>query len=361
MAHYEDESFDYNGMDYSEYYKYSSGDFDDGSCDNSSVRDFGQVFLPAMYSLIFVVGIIGNGLVVCVFAKNCKECSMADMCLFNLALSDILFVLTLPFWAHYAAVSDWTFGDFMCRVVTVMFTLGFYGSVFSIMIITMHHYVSIVCTRVKKIPLRSFRAAVILMGFVWLPSFCASLPTIVLAHVENKTGRCAPGFLDSTVWKQFMYLEQNILALILPLALMIFSYSQVIPVVLRTRLSKKQRAIKIILLVVTVYFIFWAPYNIVIFLHYLQTLGYFTACDEMTNINLAMQWTETIAFIHCCLNPLIYTSVSQKFSRQVLRIMKKWFPICFSHGKCPQLSREPSERRSSVHSNSTAVSSSMLL
>ncbi|XP_030639111.1 C-C chemokine receptor type 2 [Chanos chanos] len=346
-----------NSDDYSEYD--SRADKDGGLCDNSSVRDFGQVFLPALYSLVFLVGVIGNGLVVCVIAKNRKECTMADMCLFNLALSDILFVLTLPFWAHYAAVSYWTFGDFMCRVVTVMYALGFYGSVFSIMIITMHHYVSIVCTRVKKIPLRSFRAAVILMGFVWFPSFCASLPTIVFTRVEHNT--CAPDFPDGTVWKQFMYLEQNILGLILPLALMIFSYSQVIPVVLRTRLSKKRRAVKIVLLVVTVYFIFWAPYNVVIFLRYLQTLVYFSGCDEMANINLAMQWTETITFIHCCLNPLIYTWVSQKFSRQVLRIMKKWFPICFSYGKCPQISREPSERRSSVHSNSSAVSSPMLL
>ncbi|XP_030639107.1 C-C chemokine receptor type 5-like [Chanos chanos] len=358
MADYEDESFDYNGTDYSEYYHYSSVDFDDGLCDSSSVRDFGQVFLPVTYSLMFLVGIIGNGLVVCVIAKNRKECTMADMCLFNLALSDILFVLTLPFWAHYAAVSHWTFGDFMCRVVTVMFTLGFYGSVFSIMIITMHHYVSIVCTPMtKKISPR--RTGVILMGFVWFPSFCASLPTIVLTRVQNNT--CAPDFPGGTVWKQFMYLEQIILGLILPLALMIFSYSQVIPVVLRTWPSKRRRAVKIVLLVVTVYFIFWVPYNIVIFLRYLQTLGYFYECDEMANIDLAMQWTETITFIHCCLNPLIYTWVSQKFSRQVLRIMKKWFSICFSYGKCPQISREPSERRSSVHSNSSAVSSPMLL
>ncbi|XP_030639110.1 C-C chemokine receptor type 5-like [Chanos chanos] len=359
MADHTNDSFDYNEADYSEYYNYSSVDFDGGLCDNSSVRDFGQVFLPALYSLVFLAGITGNGLVVCVIAKKSNGCTMADMCLFNLALSDILFVLTLPFWAHYAAVSHWTFGDFMCRVVTVMYTLGFYSSVFSIMIITIDHYVSIVCTRViKRISLRSFRAAAILLGSVWFPSFCASLPTIVLTRVQNNT--CAPDFPDGTVWKQFMYLQHNILGLILPLALMIFSYSQVIAVVFRTKLSKKRRAVKIILIVVTVYFIFWVPYNVVIFLRYLQTLDYFTACDEMANIDLAMQWTETITFIHCCLNPLIYTLVSQKFSRQVLGILKKWFPICFSYGKCPQISRERSERRSSVHSNSSGVTTLLL-
>ncbi|GAA6081756.1 C-C chemokine receptor type 5-like, partial [Tachysurus ichikawai] len=71
-------------------------------CNNNNVMDFSRVFLPTLYSIVFIVGFMGNCLVVCVLIKYHKKSNMSDVCLFNLALSDLLFLLSLPFWAHYA-------------------------------------------------------------------------------------------------------------------------------------------------------------------------------------------------------------------------------------------------------------------
>ncbi|KAF3859635.1 hypothetical protein F7725_022034 [Dissostichus mawsoni] len=64
-----------------------------------------------------------NGLVVCVLVKHRKQTNLTDICLLNLALSDLLFIVMLPFYSHYSRVGQWTFGDFLCRFASAPTTL----------------------------------------------------------------------------------------------------------------------------------------------------------------------------------------------------------------------------------------------
>lgn len=63
-----------------------------------------EVFLPTLYT----------GLVVWVLIRYRHKSNMTYVCLLNLAISDLLFVVSLPFRAH-AAMAEWIFGKFKCH------------------------------------------------------------------------------------------------------------------------------------------------------------------------------------------------------------------------------------------------------
>ncbi|KAL6461840.1 hypothetical protein MHYP_G00299850 [Metynnis hypsauchen] len=318
-------------------------------CNINNVRNFGQIFLPTLYSMVFIVGFIGNGLVLCVLAKYIKVLNMMDVCLFNLALSDLLFLISLPFWAHYAANNMWIFGSSMCQAVTAFYMLGFYGSIFFMLLMTVDRYLVIVHALTSLFFKRqSVNVGIALVSFVWVLSLGASLPTIIFSKGGNEsTESCTPEYPNNT-WRLVIYMELNILGLILPLTIMGFCYSQIIPTLAGMKSKKKHRAIKLMLVLIIVFFLFWTPYNVVTFMYFLYYSGYSQSCEWLQDLLIAMQWTETITFSHCCINPIIYAFVGQRFRTLVIKTLKEWFPICF--GRCRTLKSQPTDKKSSTRS-----------
>ncbi|XP_066539596.1 C-C chemokine receptor type 5-like isoform X1 [Hoplias malabaricus] len=351
------ESNSYSTDNYGDYYNYNEDSA--APCNNGNVRDFGQVFLPTLYSMVFIVGFIGNGLVAYVLIKYRHRSNMTDVCLLNLAMSDLLFLISLPFWAHYAAMNQWTFGNFMCKAVTSFYMLGFYGSIFFMTLMTVDRYVVIVHAHASLFSQHhSAKAGVGLAGFMWLLSLMASLPIMIFSEEkkESNGSTCKPEYPPDAYWRQFSYIELIILGLILPLSVMLFCYSSIIPTLYHMRSQKKHKAIRLILVLIIVFFVFWTPYNVVTFLYLLHHTGHLQSCEWQQNLGLSMQWVETIAFSHCCLNPIIYAFVGQKFRRLVVKALKQSFPVCFK-----MLTTELSERRSSVYSRSSEISTTRIM
>ncbi|KAG7335604.1 hypothetical protein KOW79_000297 [Hemibagrus wyckioides] len=343
-------------LDYSEFLDYY-GSINAFACDNISIRTFSKVFLPTLYSIVFIVGLIGNGLVLCVLVKYHKRSNMSDVCLFNLALSDLLFLLSLPFWAHYAAITQWVFGRFMCHAVTALYMLGFYGSIFFMILMTIDRYAVIVHTYTSIFSkYRSVRATIALILFMWTLSLGASLPIIIFSEVKNKSDglTCSVEYPEGTAWRSLIYIELNILSLIIPLSVMVFCYSRIIPILMSMTSLKKHKAVRLMLVLVSVFFLFWTPYNVVIFLKFLHQLGYMSTCQWYQDLNMAMQWVETIAFTHCCLNPIIYAFVGQRFRNLFLKILKESFPCCFAW--YTTIESGLTEKGSSSYSRSSVIS-----
>lgn len=112
-------------------------------CTKEGIKAFGELFLPPLYSLVFLLGLFGNSVVVLVLFKYKRLKSMTDVYLLNLAISDLLFVLSLPFWAYYAA-DQWVFGLGLCKIVSWMYLVGFYSGIFFIMLMSIDRYLAIV-------------------------------------------------------------------------------------------------------------------------------------------------------------------------------------------------------------------------
>ncbi|KAJ8415689.1 hypothetical protein AAFF_G00402460 [Aldrovandia affinis] len=353
------ETNDTTMADYGDYYTEEKSFVE--LCSNGNVSEFRRIFLPTLYSLVFIVGLLGNGLVTYVLvAYHRRNMTMTDTCLLHLAVSDLLFIVSLPFWSHNAATANWPFGDFMCRAVNGLYMLGFYGSIFFMVLMSVDRYVVIVHA-VTIARHRSAPMGTALCGVIWAISLCASLPTIIFTRAKNdsaSTFTCKAEFPDGTKWKQVTYFQMNLLGLLLPLTVMVFCYSRIIPTLVGLKSAQKHKAIRLALVIIAVFFVFWTPYNVALFLHALRTLDYFSDCDFKLRLDLSLQWTETLAFTHCCLNPVIYAFVGQKFQRRALNLLRKWLSFLSS---CNSFTAERFERRSSTFSKSSEITSTQLM
>ncbi|XP_009948028.1 PREDICTED: probable G-protein coupled receptor 25, partial [Leptosomus discolor] len=72
---------------------------------------FTTVFIPILYSFIFLLGLVGNLFVIVLTAKKSGGKRMVDTFVLNLAVADVIFVCTLPFWVAAGAQGNrWLLG-----------------------------------------------------------------------------------------------------------------------------------------------------------------------------------------------------------------------------------------------------------
>ncbi|XP_069549283.1 C-C chemokine receptor type 4 [Brachyistius frenatus] len=311
-----------NSTEY-DYYDYPDGDY--GRC---VYEQYGAIFLPPLYIIFFVLGLVGNSLVIWVIACGVRLRSMTDVCLLNLAIADILLVCSLPFLAHQAR-DQWLFGDGMCKMVLGIYHIVFYCGIFFITLMSVDRYLAIVhAVYAVKVRTRSF--GIIAAAVTWLAGFLASFPDLIFLKQQpsaNMTQFCYPEYptvASGNVhsWRIFSLFKMNILGLLVPVVIMGFCYSQIIWRLLHSQSSRKQ-AIRVVLVVVAVFFCCWVPYNVASFFKALELQGNYTQCESSKAIKLALQVTETIAYSHSCLNPILYVFVGEKFRKHLLRLINR--------------------------------------
>ncbi|XP_035386512.1 C-C chemokine receptor type 5-like isoform X1 [Electrophorus electricus] len=306
------------------YYEYYNTDIDEsfGICDYGS---HDKHFLPVLYSLFFVVGFLGNALVVWVILGGAHLRSMTDVCLLNLAFADLLLVICLPFLAHYAR-DHWVFGSAICTVVLSSYYVGFYSGIFFIVLMSVDRYLAVVHA-VYALRIRTKAFGILSSALVWVVAVMASFPELMYLRVQtfNNTQLCSAyqnkhNQHDLRVIGVF---KMNALGLLLPLAVMGFCYWKVLRRLLKLRASKQQ-AVRLVVVVMAVFYCCWTPYNVVAFLKNLELKGIWeTDCESSKRIQVSLQVTEAIAYSHSCLNPFLYVFMGEKFKRQLVKLLRK--------------------------------------
>ncbi|CAB1444913.1 unnamed protein product [Pleuronectes platessa] len=206
-------------MNYSEYND-SRWDYDDYPilCDKASNRQFRLWFMSTFYSLICFLGLVGNLLVILTFFYFKRLKTMTDVYLLNLSFADLLFSLTLPFWAaNSMAHVDRYFA--ISRAVSA------------------HHH------RTQAVFFSKVSSAVI-----WIMAMLFSVPDMMYTTINNKT--CTPYSSSSDQLRIGIQTGQIVLAFVLPLLVMSFCYSSIIQTLCQARNFERNKAIKVILAVV---------------------------------------------------------------------------------------------------------------
>uniref|UniRef100_A0A3B3SPZ8 G-protein coupled receptors family 1 profile domain-containing protein n=1 Tax=Paramormyrops kingsleyae TaxID=1676925 RepID=A0A3B3SPZ8_9TELE len=311
----DDFTSDYTTPEYS--YEYDYEDFAPCKYDRHSA-----VFLPVFYSLLFVFGVISNGLVVWVMLMSVKLQSITDICLLNLAGADLLLLITLPFLAHYSR-ADWVFGPFTCKVVMSSYYIGFNSSIFFIIIMSIDRYLAVVHA-VSSLKTRTRRYQAIMIAVTWIVGLLASFPEITLidVHLQNHTSLCEVGYKSKAHLRAFGLFKMNVTSLLIPFFIMVFCYLRILRRILLCK-SKNRNTIRLVVVVVMVFFCCWTPYNVASFFQALEVLSIYTACESSKAIQLSLQVTEALAYSHTCLNPIIYVFVGQKFRRHLFKLLNR--------------------------------------
>ncbi len=73
--------------------------------------------VPAVLGIIFLVGLIGNGGLICIFCREPSvRSSIPNTFILNLALGDLLVLFcSVPFTSTIYTLESWPYGEFVCK------------------------------------------------------------------------------------------------------------------------------------------------------------------------------------------------------------------------------------------------------
>ncbi|XP_011280849.3 C-C chemokine receptor type 6 isoform X2 [Felis catus] len=297
-------------------------------CSLQEVRTFSGLFVPIAYSLICVFGLLGNVLVVVTFAFYKKAKSMTDVYLLNMAIADILFVLTLPFWAVSHATGEWIFSNAMCKLMKGIYAINFNCGMLLLTCVSMDRYIAIVqATKSFRLRSRTLAHRRAICFVVWVASVLISSWTFTFNQKYDVHGShvCEPRYQavsDPIKWKLLMLGLQLLFGFFIPLVFMIFCYMFIVKTLVQAQNSKRHKAIRVIIAVVLVFLACQIPHNMVLLVTAAQLGRMNRSCQGARLLGYSQNVTEVLAFLHCCLNPVLYAFIGQKFRSYFLKIVK---------------------------------------
>ncbi|XP_071968978.1 formyl peptide receptor 2-like [Engystomops pustulosus] len=270
----------------------------------TSFEHYLQNLVIPLYSIIFILGIIGNGLVIWIAGFRMKK-TISSVWFLNLAIADFLCCASIPM--HFAQWAD----DDMCKSVlsgifcmlgTILFQLNKITSVLLLTAMSVDRWVSVMWPFWAKIH-RTQKRVRITAGIIWVMSLLWNVLMFFLMFLFFQ-------FLDYNKAELVFFLISLVIMFVIPFLIIVTSY---VSIFLKLRKSKRpqrsQRPYRMITAVILGFFICWAPYYIwplIVFL--LEHRVY-----EVEAIN------SLFAYLNSCINPIIYVFIGQDFRHNFLR------------------------------------------
>uniref|UniRef100_A0A4W4DZD1 G-protein coupled receptors family 1 profile domain-containing protein n=1 Tax=Electrophorus electricus TaxID=8005 RepID=A0A4W4DZD1_ELEEL len=135
------------------------------------------IALVVINAVIFLLGIVGNGVVICITGLKIKK-SVNTTWYLSLAVSDFLLCFFLLFNVFYMATSDWTFEIFICKFMSFIMLLNMFSSIFLLVIISAVH-----CGAVM-VPMWAQNQRTIIM-LAWIVSALLSTPSAIYRNIKD--------------------------------------------------------------------------------------------------------------------------------------------------------------------------------
>ncbi|KAM9787324.1 C-C chemokine receptor type 6 [Syngnathus typhle] len=313
------------------YYYPGTDDYTDAEPCNLDPNPAEVITQTSMHSLICVFGLVGNVLVVATYLFYKRTKTMTDIYLANVAVADLTFVLALPF-IIYNERHSWAMGTAVCKVLRSAYCINLYGGMLLLACISGDRYIAIVQAR------RSFGArssslihSRIICTVVWLCAAALTLPTLLYTErfeesapgAESVHVTCELSFSNDETAKLIKMLIpclQMAIGFLLPLVVMVLCYSSITCTLIRARSSQRHKAIRVVLAVVVFFIVCHLPYNVALLNHTLDLFEQRSCRGERLSLQV-LAVTKSVAYLHCCVNPILYAFIGSKFRSHFKQIL----------------------------------------
>ncbi|NXC47885.1 GPR15 protein, partial [Penelope pileata] len=303
-------------------------DYEDG-CQYEQLQHM-TAFLPILYTLMFLVGIVGNSILIVALVFKRRVQRLIDIFIINLAASDFIFLITLPFWVDKEASDGiWRVGSFLCKASSYVISVNMYCSILLLTCMSADRYLAIMYPSLaRRVRTRSYSSGLCLC--VWLVSCCLGVPTLLSRELKESYGKMYCMDKAITESKQITSLTTLILAFFFPLLSILTFYCSI-----TRRLcvhyqrsgkhdKKLRKSIKIVFIVVAAFVISWVPFNLFKLMAILLRLRQIPDCFADTVAQVGMQVSSPFAFANSCANPFIYYCFDNYIRRAMLRCLCPW-------------------------------------
>ncbi|XP_034943887.1 RYamide receptor [Chelonus insularis] len=286
-----------------------------------------QTTVYLLYSIVFVVALVGNALVCYVVWSNPRMKTVTNFFIVNLAFGDILMTL---FCVPTSFVSTlilqyWPFGAEMCPSVNYSQAVSVLVSAYTLIAISIDRYVAIMW---PLKPRMSKSQAKLLILAVWLVALTVSSPIAVVSRLSQPSERYQKcnRYICQEQWpsahqRYYYSIALLVLQYLVPLIVLIFTYSSIAIKVWGKRppgeaenirdqrmAKSKRKMIKMMMTVVTVFTVCWLPFNVL-----MLVLDNNESISNWKGLPYAWAALHWLSMSHSCYNPVIYCWMNARF------------------------------------------------
>uniref|UniRef100_UPI00398EDB7E leukotriene B4 receptor 1-like n=1 Tax=Pristiophorus japonicus TaxID=55135 RepID=UPI00398EDB7E len=261
-------------------------------------------------SLACLLGVPGNALVIWIILFTMqRQRSPTVVLILNLAIADVLVLITLPLWI-YSFVHGWALGEGFCKILSYLIHCNMYVSVFLITVMSAERFMAVVYPFATQ-RWRRNKVVVKVVLAVWGFAFLFSVPVLMFQVLDvDMDGRqqCLSMVFNTDQQEILCTVLQVVVAFVIPFSVMITCYICIGRKVKSMTFNTPNRTGAVIGSVVIVFFICWVPHHIinVISLVALMTENQ-TMSDTLNDVyDIGVLVTGALAFINSCVNPVLY-------------------------------------------------------
>ncbi|XP_052271834.1 D(2) dopamine receptor-like [Dreissena polymorpha] len=321
---------------------------------NSSV----VILMIVLYMVITVMALLGNLLVIWIVWINSHMHTVTNYYIVNLAVSDLLVAaLVVPLkLLEYTAPCRWHIfrSDGLCSVVYYLLPVFVFASVLTLAAISIERYYAIVHplsamtvnskSRTKKIIAVTWILPFIVAGpYIFSKSYAFTIHSeigsisreicndrfneidIAIHGDSARVGEFRKGYFMALFW--VIYVVPSAMILITCVKIAISLLKPILPesaAIARTETNRRQeenkrKVAKMVVVIALTFIASWTPFYLVNIISQLQQDSFL----KKSNFIFTMLITHFCGFINSCLNPIIYTAMSQKFRRSFIDIFKR--------------------------------------
>ncbi|XP_072329551.1 succinate receptor 1-like [Scyliorhinus torazame] len=291
-----------------------------------------------MYGIEFILGLIGNLSVIWGYIFCLKDWKCSNIYLFNLSISDLTFICTLPMLvAYYGKGNEWTFGQVMCVLNRYILHTNMYTSILFLCCISFDRYLLVM----RPLKLHSFQkkgnVIIICLG-IWTFVTVELVPIFVFIHADAINSTESDSFLkcldyassgDATrnlIYSMFL----TVFGFLIPLSAMLFFYMETARGLKKIQQQRTkiqvEKPLTLVILAIVIFLIFFTPYHLMRNVRIASRLknNGLSECGKL-GVKAAYTITRPIAFLNSITNPIFYFLLGDRFRELFFNKLKSIF------------------------------------
>lgn len=277
------------------------------------------------YTVVFVLGTVGNVLVLIVVAGRRERRTVNDIFIVNLAIADLTYLFFCLPTQFFLTVGDVP-SDFYCRFVWPMMTVSICLSIFTLTSMAIHRR-QVILNPFK--PEIKHRYVVLWIFIIWVLGFVVVVPLMVVTKSNSvEPYGCEENWPSNNYRKAYtagLFVSQYAL----PLTIIAVEYIRIAIDLFRPRGRKTRgdtrraidparrkeniQVIKTLATIVTLFALTMLPAQLA------WMLIDFGGPNEIKVGNAFLRICEWLLYTHACLNPIVYGSLTKHYRRGYIR------------------------------------------
>ncbi|KAM6223892.1 succinate receptor 1 [Rhynchocyon petersi] len=294
-----------------------------------------KYYLSIFYGTEFILGILGNTIVVFGYLFCLKNWNSSNIYLFNLSISDLAFLCTLPMLMRSYAKEEWLYGQRLCISNRYVLHANLYTSILFLTFISIDRYL------LMKHPFRQHllqkkEFSIVISLAIWVLVTLQLLPILNFINsfkIENSTNCRDYASSGDPEYSLIYSLCLTFTGFLIPLFVMCLFYLKIARF-LKQRSQQiattvpLEKPLNLVTMAVIIFLVLFTPYHIMRNVRIASRLKSWnlSQCTKII-INALYIVTRPLAFLNSAINPVFYFLMGDHFREMLINKLRHQFKI----------------------------------